>query len=220
MKYILCFGDSNTYGHDPIHNCRLPRVQRWGGVLANALGEGYEVLEEGQGSRTTIWNDPLYGYKNGKDYLVPCLESHAPLDVVVLMLGTNDLKRYFALSPSEIAGGAAVLIEIIQMSDAGPGGRAPKVVLLSPPPVGVLTDYKTLYDGAEIKSRRLAEHYRRVARGYKCPFLDTSTVVSPSETDGIHIGVNDHYKLGLAVADMIKEMFYDPDDLDARSLSL
>ncbi len=220
MKYILCFGDSNTYGYDAINNCRFPRHERWTGVLLNTLGEGYEVIEEGLGSRTTIWNDPLYGYKNGKDYLVPCLESHTPLDVVVLMLGTNDLKRYFALSPSEIAGGAAVLIEVVQKSNAGPNESSPRVVLLSPPPVGQLTDYKTLYDGAEIKARRLTEHYRRIARAYRCPFLDTSTVVAPSETDGIHIGKSDHYKLGLAIADIIREMHYDTTNIDKRTFQV
>lgn len=210
MKAILCFGDSNTYGYDPVTGSRFSRDARWPGVVRNELGEGYEIIEEGQGSRTTIWNDPLWGYKNGKDYLIPCLESHSPLDMVVVMLGTNDLKRYFALSPSEIAGGAGVLIEIIQRSMTSPVGGAPKVLLLSPPPIGRLTEYKTLYEGAEIKSRRLTEHYRHIAKVYSCAFLDTSSIVVPSEIDGVHLDQSEHLKLGRAVARCIRELLAPP----------
>lgn len=207
MKHILCYGDSNTYGFDPVAGKRLPRSERWAGVMHHELGADYEVIEEGLGSRTTIWDDPLFGYKNGKDYLIPCLESHAPLDLIILFLGTNDLKRYFALSPAEIAGSVGVLIEIILRSEAGPDGSAPCVLLLSPPPVGVLTGYKTLYEGAEVKSRKLAIHYRRVARAYGCAFLDTSTVVTPNDVDGIHMVKSEHVKLGRALATMVRSIF-------------
>ena len=95
MKRILCYGDSNTWGYDPATQERFDRATRWTGVLRTTLGDGYEILEEGLNGRTTVWDDPIEGYKNGHTYLVPCLETHRPVDLVVLMLGTNDLKKRF-----------------------------------------------------------------------------------------------------------------------------
>ncbi len=206
VRHILCFGDSNTYGVDPVLDRRLARDQRWTGVLRDTLGEGYEIFEEGQGSRTTIWDDPLYPYKNGRDYLIPCLESHAPLDLVVLALGTNDMKHYFQLSPAEIAEGAGVLVRVIQKSDAGSDGRAPLVLLLSPPLVGKLTHYRELYAGAPEKSRELGKHYKMVAEMYHCAFLDTARVITTSDADGIHFEHDEHRKLGQAVAAVIRQL--------------
>ena len=104
MKTILCYGDSNTWGYDPVSQDRYPPTQRWVSVLARELGPEYQVIAEGLNGRTTVWPDPVEGeHKNGKAYLLPCLESHHPLDLVVLMLGTNDLKHRFGLSAWDIA---------------------------------------------------------------------------------------------------------------------
>ncbi|MCW5845462.1 MAG: hypothetical protein KIT77_29690, partial [Caldilinea sp.] len=105
MKRILCFGDSNTWGYDPVSQDRYARNARWPGVLRQQIGAGYEVIEEGLNGRTTVWNDPIEGYKNGRDYLIPCLETHRPLDLVIILLGTNDLKKRFSLSAYDIAQG-------------------------------------------------------------------------------------------------------------------
>ncbi len=110
MKKILCYGDSNTWGHIPVTGGRYGDDVRWTGVLQAALGEGYRVIEEGLNGRTTVHDDPIEGvYKNGKHYLIPCLESHRPLDLVIMMLGTNDLKMRFSLPPSDIARGVEAL---------------------------------------------------------------------------------------------------------------
>ena len=98
MKTILCYGDSNTWGYNPSMGGRYARDERWPGVLRKELGEGYLVIEEGLNGRTTVWDDPIEGYKNGKTYLVPCLETHKPLDLVIILLGTNDLKMRFSVS--------------------------------------------------------------------------------------------------------------------------
>ena len=99
MKRILCFGDSNTWGWNPANKERFDENSRWTGILKNKLGENYDIIEEGLNGRTTVWDDPIEGYKNGKKHLPSCLESHRPLDIVVLMLGTNDLKsRFFGIS--------------------------------------------------------------------------------------------------------------------------
>ena len=200
MRRILCFGDSNTWGYDPATEDRFDDQTRWTGVLQAALGADFTVIEEGLNGRTTVWNDPIEGYKNGHDYLVPCLETHRPLDLVVLMLGTNDLKRRFSLSAYDIAQGVAVLLRAISYSKAGRDGHAPRVLLLAPPPVARLTGFAEMFEGSEAKSLLLGQHYRTVAIEYNVAFLDTSTVIRSSDLDGIHFEAEEHTKLGRAVA--------------------
>ena len=200
MRRILCFGDSNTWGYDPATEDRFDDQTRWTGVLQAALGADFTVIEEGLNGRTTVWNDPIEGYKNGHDYLVPCLETHRPLDLVVLMLGTNDLKRRFSLSAYDIAQGVAVLLRAISYSKAGRDGHAPRVLLLAPPPVAKLTNFAEMFEGSEAKSQLLGRHYRAVAVEYNVAFLDTSTVIQSSDIDGIHFEAEEHAKLGRAVA--------------------
>ena len=125
MKRILCYGDSNTWGYDPVARDRFDAATRWTRVLAASLGADYEIIEEGLCGRTTIWDDPVTEYRNGRTYLIPCLDTHCPLDLVVLMLGTNDLKSRFSLSAYDIAAGAGVLVDLVQRSEAGRNGRPP-----------------------------------------------------------------------------------------------
>jgi lysophospholipase L1-like esterase len=206
MKTILCYGDSNTWGYNPATAERFDRLERWAGVLRQALGEGYLVIEEGLNGRTTVWDDPIEGYKNGKSYLIPCLETHRPLDLVIIMLGTNDLKMRFSLPAYDIANGAGVLVDVVQKSEAGYDDRAPQVLLLAPPPVTTLTEFSEMFAGSLEKSKRLAQHYRRVAEEYGCHFLDTGQVIVSSPLDGIHFELEEHRKLGLAVAEKVKEI--------------
>jgi lysophospholipase L1-like esterase len=200
MRRILCFGDSNTWGYDPATEDRFDDETRWTGVLQAALGGDFTVIEEGLNGRTTVWNDPIEGYKNGHDYLVPCLETHRPLDLVVLMLGTNDLKRRFSLSAYDIAQGVAVLLRAISYSKAGRDGHAPRVLLLAPPPVAKLSNFAEMFEGSEAKSLLLGGHYGAVAVEHNVAFLDTSTVIRSSDIDGIHFEGEEHAKLGRAVA--------------------
>jgi lysophospholipase L1-like esterase len=200
MRRILCFGDSNTWGYDPATQERFDEATRWTGVLQGALGRDFTVIEEGLNGRTTVWNDPIEGYKNGHDYLVPCLETHRPLDLVVLMLGTNDLKRRFSVSAYDIAQGVAVLLRAISYSGAGRSGQPPRVLLLAPPPVAALSNFAEMFEGAEPKSLLLGRHYRVVAEQYHAAFLDTATVIRSSDIDGIHFEAAEHARLGRAVA--------------------
>jgi lysophospholipase L1-like esterase len=207
MKTVLCYGDSNTWGYNPATAERFTSDVRWTGILRRELGDGYHIIEEGLNGRTTVWDDPIEGYKNGKEYLIPCLETHRPLDLVVLMLGSNDLKMRFSVSAYDIANGAGVLVDIIQKSAAGPGGSAPRVLLMAPPPVAKITEFAEMFEGADAKSRRLAEHYRRVADEHSCEFLDTAKVVVSSDIDGIHLDPGEHRKLGQVVAARVKQIF-------------
>jgi lysophospholipase L1-like esterase len=208
VRTILCYGDSNTWGSDPETGERFPEDVRWPGVMRIELGDEYRVVEEGLSGRTTVWNDPIEGdHKNGRTYLRPCLESHSPVDLVTLMLGTNDLKARFGSSVSDIAQGAASLAEIVMRSGCGPGGGAPLVVLISPPPVATLTDMAQMFEGASEKSRQFSEHYGRFAEQYGCEFLDASAVIASSYVDGIHLDAGEHRKLGEAVAARVAEIF-------------
>jgi lysophospholipase L1-like esterase len=158
--------------------------------------------------RTTVRDDPIEGdHKNGRTYLMACLESHRPLDLVTLMLGTNDLKARFGSSASDIAQGAASLADMMLRSGCGPDGGAPVVVLISPPEVATLTDMAQMFEGAEEKSRQFAGHYERFADQHGCEFFDASEVIVSSDVDGIHLDAAEHGKLGEAVAARIVEIF-------------
>lgn len=204
MKTIVCFGDSNTWGYNPASGARHDRSHRWPLVLAESLGSEYDVIPEGQNSRTTVMEDPFEGYKRGSDYLLPCLESHMPVDLVVILLGTNDMKHRYGLSAWDIAQGAGRLVEMAQGCAFGPDGRAPQVLLLAPPPVAKLSNFAEMFEGSVEKSTELGRHYRAVAEELGCRFLDTQTVVRSSDLDGIHLEPEEQVKLGRAVAEVAR----------------
>lgn len=206
MKTVLCYGDSNTWGYNPATGNRLPRDKRWTGVLRQELGDGYEIIEEGLNGRTTVWDDPIEGYKNGKKQIIPCLETHKPLDLVVIMLGTNDLKMRFSVSAFDIAKSAGVLVGIAQQSGTGPDNGSPRVLLIAPPPVSRLTDFAEMFEGAEAKSRKFSERYLSVAEEYGCDFLDAGEFIVSSNLDGIHFEPGEHRKLGSAVANAVRDI--------------
>jgi lysophospholipase L1-like esterase len=203
-KTILCYGDSNTWGYDPSTCDRYPEEVRWTSVLARELGDGYRVIAEGLNGRTTVWDDPIEEGRSGKSYLMPCLNTHRPIDMVVLMLGTNDLKQRFSAPAYDIARGAGLLLDMIRKSEAGPGGSAPQILLLAPPPLGRLTEYAEVFAGGAEKSRQLARYYREQATLYRCRFLDTSDVIASSDIDGFHLEPAEHAKLGQAVARLVR----------------
>lgn len=207
MKSILCYGDSNTWGYDPLSKKRFPADVRWTGVLRQMLSpDSFEVIEEGLNGRTTVWDDPIEGHKNGKKYLIPCLESHRPLDLVVIMLGTNDLKKRFSLSALDVSLGAAELVDIVRKGAYGPGEDHSQVLLLAPPPVLEIGEWAEMLEGAAEKSRLLAGHFRRRAEERRCGYLDVSEVAVSSSIDGIHFEPEEHRKLGRAVAGRVLEM--------------
>lgn len=212
LKTVLCFGDSNTWGYDPDASAgspfprRHPPATRWTGVLARELGPEWRVIEEGQNGRTTVFVDPFIPCRVGRDYLPAALESHKPLDVVVLMLGTNDLKAVNAAPASQIAEGAAVLARMILASDAGLETRPPKLLLMAPPAIGDvagLTDGEEKFAGAEAKSRRLPELYLRHSRVLRCGFLNAQEFTQPSPADGVHLDAANHLALGRVVAEAV-----------------
>jgi lysophospholipase L1-like esterase len=208
MKTILCYGDSNTWGYNGETESRYPLEKRWVTVMARELGDGYHVIAEGLNGRTTIWPDPVEGeYKSGKTYLIPCLESHHPIDLIVLMLGTNDLKHRFGLSAWDIARSIETLLELIGGTAFGPADMPPEVLVVCPAPTCVKgTVFEEMFDGADEKSLKLAQYYREVAEVYGAAFLDAGQVVRSSQVDGIHLDASELPKLGRAIADAVAEV--------------
>jgi lysophospholipase L1-like esterase len=214
MTTILCYGDSNTFGTPPLlardELRRFAPDERWPGVLRRELGSGWSVIEEGLPGRTTVHDDPIEGaYKNGLSYLFPCLESQRPVDIVALMLGTNDLKARFSLPAEDIAEGIGVLLDAIAKSFAGPAGAAPRVLLIAPPPLARLELLAGMFSGGSEKSHRLGSLYAAVAARFHAAFLDAGSTISSSDIDGIHFEASAHAKLGAAVAAAIRGIAFE-----------
>lgn len=209
MKTILCYGDSNTYGLMSDLVSRYPRDVRWTGILQKKLGEEYYVIEEGLGGRTTVWDDPVEEYKNGKKYLLPCLDSHKPLDLIVIMLGTNDLKSRFSVSPFEIGTAMENLIKTILKSDAGIDFESPRILLVTPVPihsVGRARDLDQMLPDMEKRSQALEYYYRDIAKRYHIEYLDPAGEVEVNETDGIHYTEKGHAQMAALMEKKIKEI--------------
>jgi lysophospholipase L1-like esterase len=179
---------------------------RWTGVLATRLGAEYRVVEEGLNGRTTRWDDPIEPGRNGLAFLRPCIESHEPLDVIIIMLGTNDLKHRFELSASDIAQSAASLAGLAWRFAHAPDGSHAEVLLVAPPAVSTLTEFDQMFDGAREKSRQFSHYYRLAAGWHHLPFFDAGSVIVSSEKDGIHFDAEEHRKLGEALADEVRRL--------------
>jgi lysophospholipase L1-like esterase len=210
-RVALCYGDSNTHGTLPMATLedmgRLGPAERWPGVLAAELGAGWRVVEEGLPGRTTVYPDPISGaHKNGLALLPAALESHRPIDVVVLMLGTNDLKHRFQVPPVEIGDSVGLLVHLIRHSYMGPGGAHPAILLVAPPPVLEAGCLAEIFEGGAAKSARLAAAYADVARRHGCGFLDAGEAIASSPLDGVHFDAAEHGKLGRAVAAALRAM--------------
>jgi len=212
LPTVVCYGDSNTHGFDPATGRRLPRDVRWPGVVARRLAGRAHVVEEGLNGRTTTWEDPFEPGRNGRAYLLPCLRSHAPVAVVVIMLGTNDLKAIHRLEPPQIAQGAGALVHVARESLAGPDGGPPAVLLVAPPPLGAATAAAELwgFGAARESSRRLAPLYREAAAQAGAAFLDAGALVTVDPADGVHLAAAAHGVLGAAIAGEVERLLDEP----------
>jgi len=205
MYSILCFGDSNTYG-EKASGGRFARDERWTGILQELLGEDYYIIEEGLGGRTTLFDDEIEEYKNGKKYLIPCLNSHKPLDLVILMLGTNDLKNRFALSPLDIEFAMENLVKTIKSTDCFYNQKSKEILIISPIAIGKLTLLKDILMGAVEKSKELPVHYERLCIRENIHFMNAGDFAKPDEQDGIHLDSLGHRNLANAIAAKIKSI--------------
>jgi lysophospholipase L1-like esterase len=212
---ILCFGDSNTWGFIPVATPpttgRYERNQRWPHVMAAALGGDVEIIEEALNGRTTDAPDPLMPVAgagaDGSAYLPVALASHLPLDLVIVMLGTNDVKPHLGRNAPRIAGGAKRLIDQVRTLDGGVGSTYPnpKILLIAPPPLGRLSPFfEEMFAGGHPKSVALAPLYEGVAALTGAAFLNAGDHIQTDGVDGVHFSEAMQRTLGLAVAEKVR----------------
>jgi len=208
MKTIVCFGDSNTWGFNAVDGSRHPYPDRWTSVLQARLGDEFRVIPEGYNGRTTVFDDPVEGkIRNGKRYLPMVLGSHKPVDLVILMLGTNDLKKRFNQLPFDIAKGMQKLVEIAADPQFGPQ-QLPKVLIISPAQVLEVEGNREMFLDAARKSQQLASYYLQVAGEMGCYSLDAARHIESDPLDGIHLTAASQRTLGEAIYQkIIREIF-------------
>ncbi|WOD09012.1 SGNH/GDSL hydrolase family protein [Marinomonas sp. GJ51-6] len=203
MATILCYGDSLTWGSIP-NGGRYPKHLRWPSMLNDLLGHRHEVINFGLPDRTTLWNDPFLEGRNGLAYLQAALETFGPVDILILMLGTNDLKRHFNVGAYEASKGIEKLIERSRMPNSH-GFPSPTLVVVAPPnilsPMGSLA---ANFDGAIEKSQHFHQHYQDMAIHNNCLFLNSAGILQPSEVDGVHLDSSANEQLARALFDLIK----------------
>lgn len=200
MKTILCYGDSNTWGFVPgslifetFYMERFARTQRWTGLLQHQLGANYHVVEEGLNGRTTNVDYKDIPGRNGKTFLPICLYTHSPIDLVALMLGTNDLKLEFSRTSTEIADAISELVQIIQTSTFGADMQSPpQILLINPPAIKHEDGFDGMFIGAVERGRALSSKLKKLADETGCFFLDAAQYVSYCELDGVHLDQEGH----------------------------
>ena len=208
MKTIVCFGDSNTHGYRSEDGGRFPRNERWPGILQELLGPEYDVKEEGLSGRTFCFDDPLFEGLNGRRAIEPVLMTHEPVDLLIVMLGTNDTKERFSLTATNIARSMEFFLE------KATGGRAkqafvnetPRILVIAPPPIG--EGYKhtdcaeDMGKDCDVKSARVAAHLKGVCERLGIPFMDAAQIpgVEMNTVDYMHLTKGAHRALAEAVA--------------------
>lgn len=212
-KHIVCYGDSNTHGYCAVTGGRFDETQRWCCLLQERLGENYLVIEEGLSGRTTSFTDPIHEGLNGLDYIYPCLMSHEPVDLLVIMLGTNDTKERFGSSAACIALGLKRLVaKAIATTDCWNGGK-PNILIVSPQNIDekyIGSDVgATMGHGCAEKSAGLAEEFAKIAELMGCHFMDADAVITAAvnDIDYMHLSMEGHRQLADALAEKIGGIF-------------
>jgi lysophospholipase L1-like esterase len=201
MPSVVCFGDSNTWGYAASSDVRLGRWERWPGVLQRALGDDWHVHEEGLNGRTTVYERDDEPNRNGLDWLPVALETHHPVDWLVISLGTNDLFAPGAPTADDAAEGAGRLVDLARSSGFGPHDGPPRVLVLAPPAYATLPPEDAAQaPGGERESQRFGSSFRAMAQARSVTLLDLGDLIASSPLDGIHFEAADHAVIGTAVA--------------------
>lgn len=209
-KTIVCFGDSNTHGYNSRTNGRFSENERWTCLLDQYLGKDYRVMEEGLSGRTTVFDDPLFEGLSGLSCIFPCLMTHEPVDLLIIMLGTNDTKERFNATPENIAKGLERLTQkAINTKDAW--RKAPNILLITPPPIE--PEYASSNVSGEMgvscvkKSQALAPLYEEVAKRLGCHYLDAASIegMEMYPYDYMHLSPKAHELLAKKLAELIPQ---------------
>lgn len=206
---VLCFGDSLTWGFKPGDRTRYGHSVRWTRRLAKALGDGFYVVEDGVNGRTTVHEDPVRGDKNGFAHLATARKAHMPVDILVIMLGTNDLQSRFNMSAGAIGSAMSRLLYSASLPTDDPHGQPPKVLLISPPPLGDFEVSQLAFAFCEksvAESKKLKDAYAAVAAQYGAAFFDAGSVVSVSKVDSVHWDAEMQAPFAEAVAAEVRKL--------------
>lgn len=211
-RCILCYGDSNTWGYVPGGNGeRFASHIRWPGVVSKLLRTEYRITEEGLCGRTTVLNDPLAPMgveRNGLKMFGAILETHKPVDLVVIMLGTNDLKERFSMSPADIASGVELLARVAMNPEYGANGTPPDVLVICPPSIWeVEAQFGPEFKGGREKSQEFRHAFRQMSKRTQIPLLYTEDFIQSDPADGIHLSAESHALVGQEVAKWVLERF-------------
>jgi len=207
-RHILCYGDSNTWGYDAVSGGRFDDDLRWPMQLARQLGEEWLLAENGVNGRTTVFEAPINEGLNGLTHLVPAMLAHAPLDLLLLMLGTNDCKQRFSATAQNIADGLRRLIAKAQ--SLAVWRQEPRILVVAP----MVIDAR-IYDtpaaagmgaGCAEKSHALPALMAQVAGEMGCDYLDSNPYVNPSPIDWMHLSPDSSVPLAAALAQKISQM--------------
>lgn len=199
MIQVLCYGDSNTWGYRPETDDRLIWEERYPGILSQKLGSDYRVTENGLCGRTTCFDSTWEPYVNGLKEAEICAAVNAPIDIAVIMLGTNDCKDEYGAEADAVGQGMEQVAEVFERAGA-------RIILAAPP---VLRDlekspfYSEFGSGAKEKSERLASCYHSLALRRGWEFLDVETIARPGDFDGIHLDKEGHRRLAEGVCQLI-----------------
>ena len=216
VKNILIYGDSNSWGYDytryipEADTCqRMSEGEHWPGLVRRILGPEYHIIVNALNGRTVVWDDPYTPDRSGLKGLRPALDMNAPLDLVILKLGCNELKEFFNLSAQMIAFGMEKLVKECKVSYYG--YPVPKILIIAPAPthpdIGILRAAARFGPNAYAKSLEFGKYYRQVAERNGCGFIDCGEMgLEINAVDGLHYSKADHAKLAPIVAEKTKEM--------------
>lgn len=216
-KRIMVFGDSNSWGWHPVPEIapiqRYPQDVAWPGVMAKALGDGFEVVNESLSARTAVVSDKsvdaglgLSGAGlSGSEYLPAAIASNMPLDLVIIMLGTNDVKPVYNRSAFQVAIDVMSLVaEAQKNTGVATSYPAPKVMVVVPPHLGKIASVdwvQAMFPQAAVaESTQIGQYLCPLANAVKVPCFDAGTVAEITGADGIHMTPENHKKLGDAIA--------------------
>ncbi len=208
MKSILAFGDSLMWGFIPGTRDRYPHESRWPNVLQKGLGENYAIYQNALNARTTVHDNPFRDHRNGLKSLPMLLEVHAPLDLVILALGTNDFHRHYNLAPFDVARGMRRLVHMVKSHQAEPMMPRPKVLIISPPKIVPTEDeyFGALFGNTHEIFHELGPLYQKIAEEEDIYFFDAGNEVSASPIDGVHLTKSDTIQLGKALINPISKI--------------
>ena len=210
MQHILVYSDSLSWGIIPTTRRRLPFDKRWPGVMEIALcssGNKVRVIEDCLNGRRTVWDDPFKPGRNGLVGLAQRIEIHSPLELVVLMLGTNDFQSMHEHNAWHSSQGILALITAIRTAPIEPGMPVPQILVVAPPaiqtPKGPIAPK---FKGGERKCLGLAAAYRKVCEEADCHFFDAGSVITSSNVDGVHVDAEQHLTLGNELSQVVRPL--------------